>query len=73
MKIDPDAPAFPARIYDEAGRQLLRTPGMTVRAELASRAMQGMLSNAHVIADLDVVANHAVKAADALIERLNQE
>ena len=67
MKIDPNEPAFP--VNGPNGDH----PGMTVRALIAVKAMEGLLA-----ADTDFVfkachvADMAVKHADALIARLNE-
>lgn len=48
--------------------------GLTIRAEFAKAAMQGILSNSHegMPAQSDAVSKLAVKNADALIEALNE-
>lgn len=49
-------------------------PQIPLRAQIATAAMQGMLASPemHEYPD-DKLANYAVNAADALIERLSQE
>ena len=63
--LSPDDNAFPT----SGG-----TKGLSVRAELAKAAMQGLLANTNIpvsAPDKDMAA-WAVKAADALIEELNK-
>lgn len=66
MKINPDDPAFPLPSFGE--------PGLTIRAELAARAMQGLLASREGSSlDYEQVASEAVRCADALIAELNKE
>jgi len=48
--------------------------GLTIRAELAARAMQGIISTwgEHDVTDPEEVAQDAVAYADALISQLNK-
>lgn len=48
------------------------TPGLTIRTEIAARAMQGLLAHDGKKVNYSVVAFDAVKAADALISELNK-
>ncbi len=63
--IDPNAQAFPRGESQD---------GLTIRAEFAKAAMQGMLSSGYSSFETAFaqVAVHAVKQADALIVALNQ-
>jgi hypothetical protein len=47
--------------------------GLTKRELIAAMAMQGLLSDPNVCMAFDTVAAMAVRAADALIERLNAD
>lgn len=76
-KIDPNAPAYPSG-FAETDREYERPahePGLTILAEMAKAAMQGILSNPNweptVIADEHQVAHSALRYADALITALN--
>lgn len=74
MKIDPQAPAFPAPNDANVNGQ----PGLTVRAYFAGLAMQGLCANpALQQIDARSAATHvsvsAVRMADALIAALNGE
>lgn len=83
MKIDPNAPAFPAEGGNDSG--LHANPGLTIRAEFAKAAMQGLCSNTVIVKDastaakgqdfsgVDVIAAMAVDQADSLISALNKE
>lgn len=77
MKIDPNAPAFPSEHDTDKYPH-----GLTVRAEFAKAAMQGILSNGPYLASIgtmtktgiaQVIARHAAEHADALISELNKE
>lgn len=63
--LSPDDNAFPS---------MSGTRGLSVRAELAKAAMQGLLANTRmpVFEPYSDMAAWAVKAADALIEELNK-
>lgn len=69
MSIDPNAPVFPS--HGTMGEVCHK--GMTIRAEIAARAMQGMLSNSDNNRSPGVLAIWAMKYADALIAELNKE
>jgi len=82
--IDPNAPANPVsrrtkeKLMDEQGYaregvvQVL-AGGLTIRAELAARAMHGMLAgDVHCTTNPSNIAKYAVKYADALIAELNK-
>jgi hypothetical protein len=47
--------------------------GLTKREVIAAMAMQGLLSDPNVCMAFDTVAAMAVRAADALIERLSAD
>lgn len=73
--IQPNEPAFPFWPVAEFKQP---DPGLTIRAELAARAMQGILAN-HIAMDMphnpsqqQYVAECAVQLADALISELNK-
>jgi hypothetical protein len=56
MKIDPDAPAFPSQNgvqYD---------PGLSIRAEIASRAMAGLLASGHFTKPCEDTENRCARA-----------
>lgn len=67
--IDKNEPAYPV-IEEESFRGNICT-GLTIRAELAARAMQGFLSS-NEWADEIETAIKSVKYADALIAELNK-
>lgn len=69
-QINPHSPAF---VHDAGKPWPENTSGMTVRAEIASRIMAGMMSHPHRgdYNDWDL-ASLAVSAADALINKLNE-
>lgn len=64
MDIESSAPAY----HKDGSRG-----SMTVRAEIASRAMAGLLADPNCSAFPDKVAKAAVDYADALIEELNKD
>lgn len=68
MKIDPNDFAFPSE-----GSHVLNTGGLTIRAEFAARAMQGLISSigSHDLLAADDISHDAVMFADALINALN--
>jgi hypothetical protein len=45
--------------------------GITKRELIAAMAMQGLLADSRFIQPVEVVASASIRAADALIERLN--
>jgi hypothetical protein len=47
--------------------------GLTKREEIAARALQGMLADPNNSKQFQVIADEAVRAADALIERLSAD
>ncbi|CAL1518166.1 hypothetical protein [Chitinophaga sp. MM2321] len=79
MKIDPNHPAYPSieSINHGNGAIEIRTNdfGLSVRAELVSRAMQGLIASLgrHNLTAADDIAHDAVIYADALITALNAE
>jgi len=82
-KIDGAAPAFPQSelVRDAEGKlSLEKLGGVSVRAYIAARAMQGIVANAHWSNQdrggatwWDVIASDACTLADALIAELNKE
>ena len=66
---------------DMPGREVIRLATQFIydaqqrpsRREIAAMAMQGLLSDPNVCMAFDTVAAMAVRAADALIERLNAD
>lgn len=83
MKLDPNAPAFPiaSQIHTHdsySGRreptQEEFTPGLTIRAEIASRVLAGFAGDDQWnICKPQAIADCAVQWADALIAALNEE
>ncbi len=80
MKTDPNAPARPIRTFSQnqsTGEGTIyeyAETGLTIRAELAARAMEGWLasfqdSKCH----FEQLAEFSVRCADALIAELNKE
>lgn len=76
MKLDPNAPAF-LNILDaqqDGGHTNFEGPrGLTIRAEIASRIMAGMVANPRFDSDIETISSDAVRCADALIEELNKD
>jgi len=84
MKIDPNAPAYPqpcaadnaTGIYTSAEKHP-DNAGMTIRAAMATQALQGLLSEKgdepHNWTSYEAWAGHAVALADALIAALNAD
>jgi len=69
--IDKNEPAYPV-IEEESFRGNICV-GLTIRAELAARAMHGMLAgDVHCTTNPSNIAKYAVKYADALIAELNK-
>lgn len=66
MKLDPNAPAYPTDEFTQA------SPGLTIRAELAARAMQALIA-AHYPIDVASTYTKAMECADNLIAELNRE
>mgnify|MGYP001600911720 CR=1 FL=1 len=83
MKIDPNAPAMPAEVVynngeiatNQTGNATFLMSGLTIRAELSSRALQALLTNADTAGyyGSEDLASMAIKHADALINALNEE
>jgi len=65
MKIDPNAPAFPA--------SNAQCCGLTIRAEIAARVMAGLVVRVDITCPDETLALWSVSAADALIAALNKE
>lgn len=73
--INPNDPAFPTQLYNEiSGKPNGFREGLSIRAELAARAMQGLLAawGQHDVTDFKDIASDAVMCADALILELNK-
>jgi hypothetical protein len=71
--IDPNASAYPRESMSQDSAEW--RGGLSIRAELAARAMQGLLPNFSRDSDQvrKAVAVMAVLMADALIEELNRD
>lgn len=84
MKVNPNDPAMPIKdigfnveseeiaMHEQHANVNLNFPGMSIRTELAARAMQGLLSNPQENRPVDRVAQTAVLMADVLIIELNK-
>lgn len=80
MKIDPNAPAIPVidRSVNNERQEITHWEwrgGITIRAELASRNLAGLMANPHVMeraTPTDVIWE-ALRYADLLIAKLNEE
>ncbi len=81
MTIHPNAPAMPGGLHatEHHFGQPPYEPGLTIRAELAARAMQGLLANPTILnlasnftAHPKAIAIEAIVCADALIAALNE-
>lgn len=80
--MEPNAPAYPQHGYSENPEVVARMSqcsGITIRAEFAKAAMQGIIANPREwlvdgkrISNVDDAAVLAVEAADALIAELNK-
>jgi hypothetical protein len=67
---DPNAPAFPQYAVNEECEFL---PGLTIRAELAARMMQGFIASPVETGRTPAgLAKHSIAMADALITELNR-
>ena len=78
MKIDPNAPAHvPVETVERNNHgdyRIIFTSGMTIRAEIASRLLAGIISSPKLNTDdMTVLAADSVAFADALIAELNRE
>lgn len=73
-KIDPNEPALP--ITEESTKGISVSPGLTIRAEFAARAMQGMMANPYIMGSKGFDTNKAISAclyvADTLIAELDK-
>lgn len=73
-KINPSKPELP--IAEEHTKGISVSPGLTIRAEFAARAMQGMMANRYFASESafspHAIAADAVVIADALIAELNK-
>jgi hypothetical protein len=75
MQINPNDPAMPYTTTFIYGETNAKFSGLSIRAELAARAMQGIISGQYPLdrlKDIDVVVAASVKFADALISELNK-
>lgn len=87
MNIHPNDPAMPSDYYVDAngvrdlqcGTHHFKGRGLSIRAELAARAMQGILAYGEATSRSgstskapDDIAEYAVLCADALISELNK-
>ena len=55
------------------GEEFYTAGGLTKRELIAAMAMQGLLACPSYIQTVEVLASTSIKAADALIERLNAD
>ena len=71
MKIDPNASAIP--VCDSRFREW--SGGLTIRTEIASRNLAGLLANANLVAGTSPheVIREAFRYADLFIDKLNEE
>jgi hypothetical protein len=60
-------------VFTLAIRAIAETEAKPSRREIAARAMQGMLADPDIHERFEVIADEAVRAADALIARLNAD
>jgi hypothetical protein len=65
--------ARPSFYHDSYGRPDQEQDGLTKREYFAAMAMQGWLANEYIGTKYDIIAQHCVRMADALIEELNKE
>jgi hypothetical protein len=74
---DSNSAAFArSAFYHPDGGMSTQKDGLTKREYFASMAMQGMLANnaeGNTEWDYETIAKHSCKAADALINQLNQK
>jgi len=70
---DPNHAAFPFQYVEKD--TLIIHPGLSIRHYFAALAMQGMLADQTYVQpnQSNIIAEEAVKLADALIEELNKE
>ena len=75
MKTQANDPAFsrPAFHHEHTGTLHDAQDGLTKREYFAVMAMQGWLANEYIGTKYDIIAQHCVRMADALIEELNKE
>ena len=69
MTTDPHAPAFPSPLTTETSRS---STGLSVRAYIATRAMERLLADTAVAWKPGSLAKCSVSIADALIAELNK-
>jgi hypothetical protein len=72
MKINPDAPIYPATIAADCYGGKVTTNGMTIRAQFAMAAMQGICAANDPGRSYEQECEIAVKYADLLIAELNK-
>lgn len=81
MSIDPNAPAYPNTTARDTGSKIVHdvTGGLTIRAEIASRIMAGMMANPGLKESplsgqklRTKIAEASVEMADALLTTLNE-
>src|SRR5690625_2710785 len=65
-KINPNDPAMPHPNHEGIS-------GLSIRAELAARAMQGILAGRIEKKRPEYISEYAIKCADELIKQLNEE
>lgn len=69
--IDDGGFAFPLPVVQHKGKAYVSDPGLTQRKLFSAIAMQGILANPVLAGETEsLVADKAVKQAEALIERL---
>lgn len=76
MKIDANAPAFPSQPVTPRGEPDSPNPGLTIRAEIASRVLPSVitaLSHEGQLPSKVEAAEWALDFTDALIAELNKE
>lgn len=73
--MNPNDSAFPQQLAtknDELYHQPDHYSGLTVRAYIAAKALQGILANPRTINNLETVSSASVEYTDALIAELNK-
>jgi len=80
METLPNNSAFPEIVSEQDGNRILAevysTGGLSIRAYMATKAMQGLLANEHWCGhggEVEDIPNLSVKMADALISQLNKK
>ena len=69
-----DEPAYPHQQIDSDGHHHATDSGLTKREVFAKAAMQGMLANPHVFAEMskEKIVPESIKFADALLKELEK-